>query len=246
MPKFADVRKVGFDTETTGVNVRTARIVTAALVIRGGNRPDTNFTYLINPGVPIPREASEIHGITDDMVKADGISPRVALEDIAQKLTGAVRSGMPIVAFNLSFDWSLLHYELQRYGLPTISERVGRDVTNLVDPFVIDKAVDKYRRGKRKLQPTCELYGIDEITNWHDANADALGAVLVAEKLFEKFPYLNNMGPARLFSSQKRWKREQAESLQGYFRNPTKCGPDKFNPLAVVNGEWPLQTKSED
>ena len=48
--KFADIRKIAFDTETTGPNPNEDRIVTAALIVRGGGRDDNVMSWLINPG----------------------------------------------------------------------------------------------------------------------------------------------------------------------------------------------------
>lgn len=231
--KFADVRRVGWDTETTGPNPLEDRIVTAAIVVRGGGRPDMEFTYLIDPQVPIPEEASAIHGVTDAMVQADGRDPRAALDEIACHLTAALKWGMPVVAFNQSFDWSVLHYDLVRNELPTVEDRLGASPVGLVDPHVIDKQFDRYVKGKgqRKLQPTAERYGV-ELTDWHTAEADALAALLIAEAQFERFPLLGDHAPASLFDSQKRWRADQSANLQAYFR--------RTDPAAVVRGDWPL------
>jgi DNA polymerase-3 subunit epsilon len=238
--RFSDAVKVGFDTETTGVDPNSARIVTAALVVRGGGRTIRSFQWLIDPGIEIPEEAAAIHGVTTEQARAEGCKPLEALEEIAGNLTLVLSRQSPVIAFNLSYDWTVLDSELRRNGLPVMRERLGMEPNTLVDPFVIDKAVDKYRRGSRKLQPTCQHYGV-ELNDWHSADADASAAVLLTERLFERFPYLGLMRPADLYQSQREWRREQAESLQRYFRNERKSGA-KYNPAAVVNGEWPIQT----
>ncbi|MFI5801023.1 exonuclease domain-containing protein [Streptomyces sp. NPDC051677] len=237
--KFSDAVKIGFDTETTGVDPSNARIVTAALIVRGGGRTIRSFQWLIDPGIEIPEEAAAIHGVTTERARAEGRKPRGALDEIAGNLATALSRQSPVIAFNLSYDWTVLDAELRRNRLPVMSERLAIEPRTLVDPHVIDKAVDKYRRGSRKLQPTCEHYGI-ELNDWHSADADASAAVLLSEKLFERFPYLGLMRPADLYQSQQEWRREQAQSLQAYFRNERKSGA-KYNPDAVVNGEWPIQ-----
>ncbi|MFH9248189.1 exonuclease domain-containing protein [Streptomyces lydicus] len=241
MSTFNTTRKVGFDTETTGPDPTADRIVTAAMVVRGGGKPDQTFTWLINPGIPIPAEASEVHGITDAMVQADGQEPKAALDDIASKLTAALAHGMPVVAFNLSFDWTVLDRDLIRTGLPTMADRLGDNLAPaLVDSHVIDKQVDKYRKGsgRRKLQPTCEVYGV-ELEDWHTAEADALAALLIAEAQFARYPQLNTYGPARLFAAQRAWRAEQQAGLQQWFR--TKATPEQGgDPNKVIDGSWPL------
>lgn len=245
MSTLATVRRLAWDTETTGPNPLEDRIVTAAIVVRGGDRPDRIFSWLINPQVPIPAEAAAIHGITDAKAQADGQDPKTALDEIATHLARAIEWGMPIVAFNQSFDWSILHHDLARHGLPTVEQRVGLHPLPLVDPHVIDKQLDPYVKGSgmRKLKPTAERYGV-ELTDWHTAEADALAALLIAEAQFERYPRLDLYGPAGLHALQVAWARQQAASLAAYFRFANK--PDR---AAAVRGDWPLiphQTTSKE
>jgi DNA polymerase-3 subunit epsilon len=240
MSTFAEVRKTSWDTETTGPNPLEDRIVTAAFIVRGGGHPDRVFSWLIDPGVPIPPEATEVHGITDAMVQDDGRDPKVALDEIASTLAAAITHGMPVIAFNQCFDWSILHYDLARHGLDSVHERVGPGPLPLLDPHVIDKQCDKYVKGTgmRKLKPTAERYGV-ELEDWHTAEADALAALLIAEAQFEKYPQLNSYGPQQLFAAQKAWRAEQQAGLQKWFRTKATAeqggAPDK-----VIDGSWPL------
>ncbi|MCW2897809.1 MAG: polymerase subunit epsilon [Streptosporangiaceae bacterium] len=240
MTAFATARKATWDTETTGTNVHEDRIVTAAFIVRVPGGEDRTFSWLINPGVPIPEEAAEIHGIYDAKAQAEGMEPKAALNEIASHLTTALAHSMPLIAFNQSFDWSILHYELIRHGLPTIEERLGKEPVTLVDPIVIDKQMDKYVKGSgaRKLKPTCGRYGV-ELEDWHTAEADALAALLIAEAQFEKYPRLNRYSPGELFEAQQRWRAEQQASLQTWFR--TKASKEQGgDPEMVLAGEWPL------
>lgn len=239
--KFTDIRKGAFDTETTGPNPLEDRIVTAAIVVRGGGRDNKVMSWLINPGIPIPPEATEVHGITDEMA-ATGANPKDALEDIAGQLAAALRYGMPVIAFNLSFDWTILVRELERNGLPSMSDRLpGLSALPLVDPHVIDKQVDKYVKGTgmRKLKPTAERYGV-ELEDWHTAEADALAALLIAEKQFTKYSrQLSGMGPQQLFAAQRVWRAEQQAGLQAWFR--TKATAEQGgDPNKIIDGSWPL------
>ena len=71
---------VGFDTETTGVDVATDRIVTAAVVTRDATGTRAR-TWLIDPGVPIPPAATAVHGITTEQARTEGRAPRAALDE---------------------------------------------------------------------------------------------------------------------------------------------------------------------
>lgn len=241
MSAFGDVRKLGFDTETTSPDSNEARIVTAALIVRGGGRPDNSMSWLINPGVPIPPETTEIHGIDDARAQAEGQDPAVALDDIADRLAIALDYGMPVIAFNLAYDWTVLTRELERHNLPPMSERIpGGAALPLVDPHVIDRQVDRYVKGTgmRKLKPTAERYGV-ELEDWHTAEADALAALLIAEAQFARYPVLAGYGPAQLYAAQRAWRAEQQAGLQKWFR--TKATPEQGGaPDKVIDGSWPL------
>jgi len=239
--KFTDARRAAWDTETTSADPITARIVTAAIIARGGDRPDRTQTWLINPGVPIPAETTAVHGITTEQAQADGADPATALDEIATRLVDAIGWGMPLVAFNHSFDWSVLHYDLLRHGLPTVADRVGDDaVLPLIDPHVIDKQLDRYVKGakQRKLKPTAARYAV-ELTDWHTAEADAMAALGIADAQFEKWPRLNDHSPAELFQMQQRWRADQQAGLQTWFRTKASMeqGGDRNK---VINGDWPL------
>lgn len=238
--KFTDTRRAGWDTETTGPDPTTARIVTAALIVRGGGRDDRAMSWVIDPGVPVPDEAAEIHGYTTARVQAEGQDAATALDEIAARLTDAIGWGMPLTAFNTSFDWSVLHHDLARHGLPTVADRVGPDkVLPLIDPHVIDKQMDRYVKGAgmRKLKPTAERYGV-ELEDWHTAEADALAALLIAEAQFERYARLAQVwdrGPAALFAAQQQWRAAQQDSLASWF-----AGGGDHETAAQVHREWPL------
>ncbi|MGH8879253.1 MAG: exonuclease domain-containing protein, partial [Stackebrandtia sp.] len=150
---------LGFDTETTGVDIATARIVTAAIV-----DGDAEATWLIDPGVDIPVAASRVHGITTEHARANGVEPPLALSEIAGALTKAAEEGVPVVVYRAGYDLTLLSNELDRHSLPQVPwERL-----RVVDPFVLDKKADKYRRGKRTLSAVCAHYGV-ELSDAHSA-----------------------------------------------------------------------------
>lgn len=228
---YLDSRRIGWDTETTSTDPTEARIVTAALVGRGGISPERVQTWLINPGVPIPPETTAIHGIDDQIAQERGEDPKAALEEIADTMARAIRYGMPLVAFNTAYDWSVLHYELVRHGLPTMLDRLGGQPHSLIDPLVLDKQADRYRKGSRKLQAVAAHYGV-HLENWHEAKADAIAALGIADALFERNPRLAAYDSKRLFLAQQAWREEQQKGLQAHLR--------RAKPEAHCAPEWPL------
>lgn len=195
--RWIDGALMGFDTETTGVDVGTDRVVTAALVRRAGSAAPgspslSTVTWLIDPGVPIPAGAAAIHGVTTEHARAHGRPAAVALEEIATGLAAALRRGEPVVAFNASYDLSLLDAELRRHRLPTLPERIGRDVRTVVDPLVLDRHLDRYRPGKRRLGDLCTHYGVTTAA-LHSAEVDVLATLDVLAALAAAHPELAEM-----------------------------------------------------
>lgn len=229
--KYLDSRRAAWDTETTSTNPAEARIVSAAIVARGGGNPQRVQTWLINPGVPIPPGTTAIHGIDDQTAQEQGQEPAAALDVIASTLASCLRYGMPVVAFNTAYDWSVLHYELLRYGLPTMADRIGDEPYTLLDALVLDRKVDKYRKGSRKLQAAAEHYGV-KLDNWHEAETDAVAALGIADEIYRRHPHLNDYTPQGLFLAQQTWREEQERGRQAHFL--------KTDPNAYCAPEWPL------
>lgn len=183
---------VGFDTETTGVDVDTDRIVTAAVVRREGGTT-TVRTWLLDPGVPIPDVATAIHGITTERARAAGRPAAAALDEIAAALVDALAHGEAVVAYNACFDLSLLDVELRRHGLPTLAARLGRPVRAVLDPLVLDRHLDAGREGARRLGDLCGHYGVRTRAELHAADVDVLATLGVLDALATAYPALGSM-----------------------------------------------------
>lgn len=177
---------LAWDTETTGVNTETDRIVSATTVyIDPTHTParTTIHTWLINPGIPIPPGATQVHGITDEHVQAHGVDPVLGLEEIAATLN--VHIGTPWVAYNTAYDTTILDRELRRHGLPPVYGQ-GQAPSWVVDPYVLDRHLDPYRSGTRRLSAEegglCEWYDV-RMGGAHDATHDAVAAGRLAWRL---------------------------------------------------------------
>lgn len=199
--RWADGAVLGFDTETTGVDVDSDRIVSAALVRRDATST-TVTSWLLDPGVDIPPGASAIHGITTGHARAHGSPPAVALEEIARQVAGALRRGEPVVAFNACFDLSLLDAELRRHALPTLAQRVGRAPHAVIDPLVLDRHLDPVRTGRRTLGDLCEHYGVTSSAHLHTADVDVLATLDVLHALTVRFPEVAGMSLPELYALQ--------------------------------------------
>lgn len=222
-------RLCAFDTESTGVDVFGDRIVSAAVIRCGGGKPTEIRTWLINPGVPIPDGASAIHGITTERAKAEGVAPAKALLEIADELAAAVQDGEPLVIVNAPFDLSMLSAELQRLALEL---PIGPAM--VIDPLVLDKHVDKFRKGSRNLDALAAHYNA-KLDRAHDAASDAITAARVAYRIGQIYPAVGSIGLRDLQALQRDAYREQAQGLNDYW---IKKGDSR----RVDSFEWPLRT----
>lgn len=227
-------RLAGFDLETTGVSPERDRIVTACVVQVGGGQPAAAASWLANPGVDIPEGAAKIHGITTERAKKEGRPAGEVVEEIVTALTAVVLSGIPIVAMNAAYDLTMLDREARRHGVQPLAEIVGADL-RVVDPFVLDKRVDPYRRGKRTLTDLCRHYQVP-LDGAHSADADAVAACRVAWRIAKVHSKIGNATLDDLHAMQIEWAREQAESLADHFRRT----PGKEDRAKTVRGDWPF------
>jgi DNA polymerase III subunit epsilon len=218
---------LGFDTETTGIDVGTDRIVTAALVRRDGTQTEIR-TWLIDPGVQIPDNASAIHGITTAHAARWGQDSASALEEIAHELVGALTAGVPVVAFNASFDLGLLDAELERHGLPTVPDRLGHPVRPVVDPLVLDRALAGDRPGPRTLGDLCGVYEVSQAGALHSADVDVIATLDVLAQMLARYPQLVEMDLDALHDQQVVWTDQwrAARRAERAARSETSPRPD--------------------
>ncbi|MER6458726.1 3'-5' exonuclease [Streptomyces sp900105245] len=225
---------IGFDLETTGTDPRESRIVTGAVIEVRAGEPMGRREWLADPGVEIPADAVAVHGISNERAAAEGRPADQVAEAIAGVLVSYWQTGVPVVAYNAAFDLTLLSAELRRYGLPSLSDRLGGAHPGpVIDPYTIDRRVDRYRRGKRNLEAVCAEYGI-ALDAAHTASADALAAACLASAIADRHPKIAALGAAELHQQQIRWYAEWAADFQGFLRR-------KGDAAAVVDGTWPLR-----
>ena len=218
-----------FDLETTGVDVTRDRIVTAHVGVLDHHGAEIAArTWLADPGIPIPDAATAIHGITSERAHRNGAPAAQVVAGIVAALRSLLEQGVPIVAYNAAFDFSLLAHECRRHGIAPLE-----DPSPVLDPLVIDKAYDRYRPGKRTLEIVAAHYRVS-LTGAHDASADAVAAGRVAQALAQRFPLPESAG--ELHTRQIGWARAQAASLTDYF---VRIG--RIDPEERLDGRWPVR-----
>ncbi|MGV8877073.1 MAG: exonuclease domain-containing protein [Rhodoglobus sp.] len=220
-----------FDLETTGVDVETSRIVSACIaIVDADGVVVSRWDWLADPGVEIPAGASAIHGISTERARSQGREAAIVVAEITQALSVTCALKIPLVVYNAPYDLSLLDRECRRYNIAPLAQPYI-----VIDPLVIDKAVDRYRRGKRTLEVTSGLYGV-ALDDAHDAGSDAIAAARVAQALLTKFASELTMGFAELHDRQQQWYADQAANFQQYIRSST----DDHD--FVANAQWPVRT----
>jgi len=228
IPEWAK-RVVVFDTETTGLSLTNDRIVTACAIEldADGAVVGERREWLANPGIPIPPIATSVHGITNEIAERDGRPAREVIGEILDALRSYLDQGVAVVAYNAPYDFTILKHEAIRHGFePLLSP------APVIDPLVIDKKIDRYRKGSRKLEAVAPLYGVS-LDNAHTAADDAIAAGRVAQAIARKFASELPADAATLHEAQVAWSREQVLSFVAW--------KQKTDPSFTDEPGWPVK-----
>lgn len=168
---------ITFDLESTSVDTEIARIVQIAAIKRNIDGTKEEKNLLINPTIPIPPECTEIHGITDEMVK-----DAPTFKQIAQSMKNWFKD-CDISGFNSdSYDIPLLCAEMDRAGITFIDWELNLvDVMKMYRNFYPNKLTDIYKR-----------FTGEELEDAHNALNDVIATDVVLDYIlkenFEEIP----------------------------------------------------------
>ncbi|MBX3239565.1 MAG: 3'-5' exonuclease [Chitinophagaceae bacterium] len=231
------------DLETTGVNLATDRIVEIAIVKQMPDGTSIVKRKLINPQMPIPRASSDIHGITDEMIK-DAPSFKQVANEVKQFLDNCDLAG-----YNSSrFDFPLLAEEFLRAGL-------NFDIT---DRNLLDVQKVYHMMEPRTLGAAYKFYCDKQLENAHSAEVDAQATLEVLDAQVGKYPQMGNSveaiikftGKDEIIDFARRFVMENGVEVVNF-------GKHKGRPLVEVlksepqyydwmmKGEFPLHTKQK-
>ncbi|MFC1909678.1 exonuclease domain-containing protein [Chloroflexota bacterium] len=172
---FLDRPLVFIDVETTGLRPNFDRIVELSILKVA---PDGNIEYKnhrVNPGIPIPTEATSIHGISDEDVANEPKFAQYA-KSLRDFLEGCDLAGFNMIKFDLPF----LEAEFSRAGVD-----FSRQDRNLIDSQTIYHMMEP-----RDLQAAYLKYCGKEMKTKHTAEGDATAAAEILEKQLEMYPEL--------------------------------------------------------
>lgn len=168
---------VFFDLETTGINPATDRIVEISYLKIHPNGKEESRTYRVNPGIPIPKEASEIHHITDEMV-----ADCPGFKEVGQIIANDIK-GCDLAGFNSNrFDVPLLAEEFLRNDID-----LDMSARKLIDVQVIFHKMEQ-----RNLRAAYRFYCDKELEDAHSAEADTRATYEVLKAQLERYPELKN------------------------------------------------------
>ena len=222
---------LGLDFETTGIDRFNDVPVSYALVSVTEGIVTRSWSGLIDPGRPIPPDATAVHGISTEHARDEGMPLREGIALVSDAVVAASRRGVPLVGMKLDYDLTILETqarELWGWG------PVGRGWCGpVLDAVVIDRHFDPERKGRRTLVDLCEHYGI-EIGNAHDATADATASIEVVFALALRYDALWEGDLTRLHDNQIDWHREWTENYASWRLSEEKT------PIDPRDYVWPV------
>jgi DNA polymerase-3 subunit epsilon len=166
-----------FDLETTGVNITSDRIVEISILKVHPNGKEENKTWLVNPGVPIPKEVTEIHGISDADVVNEPLFKEIA-KDI----------------YNMIKDSDLGGFNSNRFDIPLLAEEMLRaDVDfDMKNRLAIDVQTIFHKMEQRTLSAAYKFYCNESLENAHSAEADTKATYEVLKAQISKYEEVEN------------------------------------------------------
>ena len=232
-----------FDIESTGTNVVRDRIVEISVlkVFPNGNREAR--TWLVNPGVPIPKETTDIHGISDEKVAAEP-----TFKEIGPKVADMLKDA-DLAGYNSNkFDIPILAEEFLRAGIEfDFSKKRAIDVQNIF-----------HKKEQRTLEAAYRFYCDKDLKDAHSAEADTLATYEILKSQLDRYEDLDNsVDYLAQFSN-----RFRAADYAGFIifnKNDVECfsfGKYKHKPVEEVlakdpgyfgwiqNAEFPQYTKN--
>ncbi len=166
-----------FDLETTGVNVAKDRIVEIAILKVFPNGNKESHLWRVNPEMPIPKQTSEIHGITDEMVANEP-----TFKELASKVYALIK------------DSDLGGFNSNRFDIPLLAEELLRAEIDfdMKKALSVDVQTIFHKMEKRTLEAAYKFYCNETLVDAHSAAADTAATYEVLKAQLEKYPDLEN------------------------------------------------------
>jgi len=229
---WTDGELVGFDLETTGTDPEQALPVSFSFVRFSGREPGEVTTSLVDPGCEIPLGAQAVHHISTERARSEGLPLVDALDAILGALLDASTRLVPVVGMNLAYDLTIVDRLSRTYVGPGLYD--DGFSAPVLDALVLDRHVDPFRKGSRRLSDLCAHYGVQE-GDLHDACADAAMSVRVVLAIADRHAEVGLVPPDLLTSGQTDWHASWAKSFSAW---RVRRGQEPLAPEEMV---WPVR-----
>ncbi|MBD0833059.1 3'-5' exonuclease [Aestuariibaculum sediminum] len=231
-----------FDLETTGVNITSDRIVEIAILKIHPNGKEESKRWLVNPTIPIPKEVTAIHGISDE-----DVADKPTFKELAKEI------------YNLIKDSDLGGFNSNRFDIPLLAEEMLRaDVDfDMKNRLAVDVQTIFHKMEQRTLSAAYKFYCDKNLEDAHTAEADTLATYEVLKAQIAKYDELENDTKFLAeFSSRKRF--ADFAGFITYNKNGEECfsfGKHKGKLVTeilesepgyfgwLLNADFPLYTK---
>jgi len=211
---------MSLDFETTGVDTNTARPVEVSLLRIGKDESKLagyeHLSTVIDINEEIPEDAAKIHGITTERMRLHGKPAANIIISLASSIQVCIENKTPLVIFNAPYDWNILFNEAKRYNLTLVG------LPMFLDPLLLDRHFDKYRRGSRQLTTTANHYNVALDGKAHSAEADALAAAKIMRRMIRKYPWFDTVSLEELQGFQAKWYEEWKVGIEKYWAKQGK------------------------
>ncbi|PCE63547.1 3'-5' exonuclease [Sediminicola luteus] len=231
-----------FDLETTGTNVAKDRIVEISILKVSPGGKEEKTTWLVNPEMPIPDEAYQVHGISNEKV-----AQAPTFKELAKEVHAMIKG------------CDLGGYNSDRFDIPLLAEEMLRaDVDfDMKQTVSVDVQTIFHKMEKRTLEAAYKFYCDKDLTDAHSAEADTIATYEVLKSQLDRYPELEN-DIKKLSEFTMRRKSADFAGFIGYDKDGDEIitfGKHKGKKVAVVleqepgyfgwvlNADFPLYTK---
>lgn len=166
-----------FDLETTGIDVARDRIVEISIVKVYPNGNQESRTWLVNPTIPIPPQATAVHGISNEKVAQEP-----TFKELAPQIHAMIKES------------DLAGYNSDRFDIPLLAEELLRaevdfDMKNRV---AVDVQTIFHKKEERTLSAAYRFYCNQTLDNAHSAEADTKATFEILKAQLDRYPDLPN------------------------------------------------------
>lgn len=171
------------DVKSSAIDVEQGRILSAVIADVGRDgRVHAVRRWRMEPNAAVTASTSNVVRLTGDVSDGRVDDGADAIAQLVDALRERFEAGLPVVAFHAAHPFTVIDREARRHDLPVMSP------VPVIDPFAIDKAIDPYRSGSRRLLETAGSHGVPvDRANAHGPLFGAVVAGLLAWTLLDRF-----------------------------------------------------------